>query len=409
MAKPKLRFPEFTNEWEEKQLKDFMVFKNGLNADKDKFGSGIKFISVMDILNNPFITYDIIRGKVDVDEKTLDNYSVTYGDVLFQRSSETREDAGKSNVYLDKKNTATFGGFVIRGKKTGDYSPEFMNSLLKSPKVRKEITSKAQGAQHINVGQETLENVSVVLPTIKEQERIAEFLSSIDDIIQVQGEEITALEEQKKGMMQKLFNREVRFKADDGSEYPEWESKQLKDNFEIVIDNRGKTPPLSDKGYPLIEIGAVGSFFVNYDAIIKYVDENTYHTWFRNHLKRGDILFSTVGTTAMCSYYDEKEVCCVAQNIVGLRFDNDCDSRFMFYLLSEDKNNRYIKSIQMNGVQPSIKVTQFIKLFFQIPCLREQQKIADCLSTYDEAIQIKKDKLEVWKKIKKGLLQQMFV
>ena len=73
MAKPKLRFPEFTDEWEEKQLKDFMVFKNGLNADKDKFGSGIKFISVMDILNNPFITYDIIRGKVDVDEKTLDN------------------------------------------------------------------------------------------------------------------------------------------------------------------------------------------------------------------------------------------------------------------------------------------------------------------------------------------------
>ena len=99
MAKPKLRFLEFTDEWEEKQLKDFMVFKNGLNADKDKFGSGIKFISVMDILNNPFITYDIIREKVDVDEKTLDNYSVTYGDVLFQRSSETREDAGKSNVY----------------------------------------------------------------------------------------------------------------------------------------------------------------------------------------------------------------------------------------------------------------------------------------------------------------------
>ena len=176
MAKPKLRFPEFTDEWEEKQLKDFMVFKNGLNADKDKFGSGIKFISVMDILNNPFITYDIIRGKVDVDEKTLDNYSVTYGDVLFQRSSETREDAGKSNVYLDKKNTATFGGFVIRGKKIGDYSPEFMNSLLKSPKVRKEITSKAQGAQHINVGQETLENVSIVLPTVKEQEKIADFL-----------------------------------------------------------------------------------------------------------------------------------------------------------------------------------------------------------------------------------------
>lgn len=228
MAKPKLRFPEFTDEWEEKQLKDFMFFKNGLNADKDKFGSGIKFISVMDILNNPFITYDVIRGKVNIDEKTLDNYSVSYGDVLFQRSSETREDAGKSNVYLDKEKIATFGGFVIRGKKIGDYSPEFMNSLLKSPKVRKEIISKAQGAQHINVGQETLENVSVVLPAVKEQQKIADFLSSVDDIIQVQEEEISTLEEQKKGTMQKLFNREVRFKADDGSEYPEWEEQKMR-------------------------------------------------------------------------------------------------------------------------------------------------------------------------------------
>ena len=255
MAKPKLRFPEFTDEWEEKQLKDFMVFKNGLNADKDKFGSGIKFISVMDILNNPFITYDIIRGKVDVDEKTLDNYSVTYGDVLFQRSSETREDAGKSNVYLDKKNTATFGGFVIRGKKIGDYSPEFMNSLLKSPKVRKEITSKAQGAQHINVGQETLENVSIVLPTVKEQEKIADFLSSVDDIIEEHKEKIAALEEQKKGIMQKLFNREVRFKVDDGSEYPEWEEKRLED---IAIIKMGQSPDSSSYndehiGLPLIQ------------------------------------------------------------------------------------------------------------------------------------------------------------
>lgn len=392
MVKPKLRFPEFTNEWEEKQLKDFMVFKNGLNADKDKFGSGIKFISVMDILNNPFITYDIIRGKVDVDEKTLDNYNVTYGDVLFQRSSETREDAGKSNVYLDKKNTATFGGFVIRGKKTGDYSPEFMNSLLKSPKVRKEITSKAQGAQHINVGQETLENVSIILPTIKEQERIAEFLSSIDDIIQVHGEEITALEEQKKGIMQKLFNREVRFKADDGSEYPEWEEKKLGELFDISaggdIDKEHSMEYQTERCcYPVFANALTDDGLYGYADYYKVTGDTITVTG------RGDVGHAVA---RHCAYVP------IVRLLVLTPMQKECVDFFA------NQINITKIFIESTGV-PQLTSPQLKKIVVKRPAFEEQQKIADCLLTYDETIQIKKDKLEVWKKIKKGLLQQMFV
>ncbi len=397
MAKPKLRFPEFTDEWEEKQLKDFMVFKNGLNADKDKFGSGIKFISVMDILNNPFITYDIIRGKVDVDEKTLDNYSVTYGDVLFQRSSETREDAGKSNVYLDKKNTATFGGFVIRGKKIGDYSPEFMNSLLKSPKVRKEITSKAQGAQHINVGQETLENVSIVLPTVKEQEKIADFLSSVDDIIEEHKEKIAALEEQKKGIMQKLFNREVRFKVDDGSEYPEWEEKRLED---IAIIKMGQSPDSSSYndehiGLPLIQGNADMSGRVS--APKRYTSKPT------KECNIDDIIMTVrapVGFVGRSVHH-----ACIGRGVCAISSKINTEFLFQFLVSVEDSWKR----IEQGSTFTAIGGDEVKKLMVLIPCGKEQQKIADCLSAYDEVIQIKKDKLEIWKEIKKGLLQQMFV
>ena len=221
MVQPKLRFPEFNDEWKLKKLKDYLIFQNGLNADKERFGSGTKFISVMDILNNPFITYDIIRGSIEVDSKTLNNYSVEYGDILFQRSSENREDAGKSNVYLDKDNTATFGGFVIRGKKNGEYDPTFLNALLKSDSVRKEITSKAQGAQHINVGQETLENVKFYVPSLPEQEKIGLLFAEIDSKITEIEKTIESLEEHKKGIMQKIFNQEIRFKDDNGEEFPE--------------------------------------------------------------------------------------------------------------------------------------------------------------------------------------------
>ena len=94
-----------------------MEFKNGINASKEQYGKGVKFINVLDILNNDFITHDKIIGSVDVENEIFEKYPVNYGDILFQRSSETREEVGSASVYLDKEHTATFGGFVIRGKK----------------------------------------------------------------------------------------------------------------------------------------------------------------------------------------------------------------------------------------------------------------------------------------------------
>ena len=139
MLVPKLRFREFKNEWKIINLKQILSFKNGINANKDSYGRGIKYISVGDILNNTFITYDKIKGLVDINEKMLNENGVEYGDIVFQRSSETFNDIGQSNVYLDKEKVATFGGFVIRGKKIGDYNPLFLNYLLKAPYNRRKI------------------------------------------------------------------------------------------------------------------------------------------------------------------------------------------------------------------------------------------------------------------------------
>ena len=113
---PPLRFPEFHGEWEEHGLSEYLDFKNGLNPDSKRFGKGIKFISVMDILNNPVITYDCIRASVQATDAEMSSFSVEYGDILFQRSSETLEDVGRANVYIDDK-VAVFGGFVIEERK----------------------------------------------------------------------------------------------------------------------------------------------------------------------------------------------------------------------------------------------------------------------------------------------------
>ena len=200
---PHLRFPEFSGEWYSYPLTDFMSFKNGMNPDAKRFGHGTKFISVMDILNNQFIRYDNIRASVEVIAGDIETYGVNYGDILFQRSSETLEDVGQANVYLDSK-PAVFGGFVIRGKSKGNYHPMFFRYLLASPTARKRIIVKGAGAQHFNIGQDGLSKVYLDIPSIQEQEKIAKLLECIDDRIATQNKIIERYESLIRGIAQKI-------------------------------------------------------------------------------------------------------------------------------------------------------------------------------------------------------------
>lgn len=209
---PTLRFREFTDGWMLMPLKKLLCFQNGINADSDKYGKGVKFISVSDILNNQYITYDCIKGMIDIDEKTMEKFLVEYGDMLFQRSSETFEDIGRANVYLDKEHPATFGGFVIRGKKISEYNPLFFRYLLCTPNARKQTVRMGAGAQHYNIGQDGLGKISLYFPAIQEQQKIAAFLSAIDDRIAVQNKIIEDLKVLKKELCCKLLSNITEYK-----------------------------------------------------------------------------------------------------------------------------------------------------------------------------------------------------
>ena len=203
---PHLRFPEFSGEWEEHTLSEYLEFKNGLNPDAKRIGSGLPFISVMDILSEGVINYDNIRGKVNATEKEIECFGVKDGDLLFQRSSETLEDVGRANVYMDNR-TAIYGGFVIRGRKIGNYDPLFFKYLLATPLARKRTCRMGAGAQHFNIGQEGLSKISLYFPSIEEQRKIAEFLSLIDERIATQNKIIEDLKKLKSAISKYLFAR----------------------------------------------------------------------------------------------------------------------------------------------------------------------------------------------------------
>ena len=199
-----MRFPEFSGEWEEHTLSEYLEFKNGLNPDAKRIGSGLPFISVMDILSEGVINYDNIRGKVNATEKEIECFGVKDGDLLFQRSSETLEDVGRANVYMDNR-TAIYGGFVIRGRKIGNYDPLFFKYLLATPLARKRTCRMGAGAQHFNIGQEGLSKISLYFPSIEEQRKIAGFLSLIDERIATQNKIIEDLKKLKSAIVEMLL------------------------------------------------------------------------------------------------------------------------------------------------------------------------------------------------------------
>lgn len=205
---PKLRFPGFDGEWKDVAMGELLSFKNGYNADKEQYGTGVKFINVLDIIQNDYITHDRIIGSVTIPEKDFEKNEVRYGDLLFQRSSETREEVGQANVYLDKDTPATFGGFVIRGRPLKEFDSVYFNALLKTAKVRKDMTSRSGGATRYNIGQDSLEEVTVNLsPSLPEQQKIAAFLTAVDGRIEQLSRKKALLEATKKGVMQQLFTQ----------------------------------------------------------------------------------------------------------------------------------------------------------------------------------------------------------
>ena len=408
MATPKLRFKEFGGCWENTSFQSLFTFKNGINASKEQYGSGTKFINVLDIINNPNgITYDSIIGSVQVFQKDIDKNLVNYGDVVFQRSSETREEVGQSNVYLSKE-PVVFGGFVIRGSARVPYDPLFMNGLLKTDKVRDQITQLSGGSTRFNIGQDSLNKVSVFLPSKEEQTKIASFLSNVDDKISQLTQKHQLLSQYKQGMMQKLFSQQIRFKADDGSEFGEWEETVL-EKIGAFLKGKGisKADIVEDGFTPCIRYGEL---YTHYGEVISKVISAT-NLEIENLIlsKANDVLIPASGETQI----DIATASCVLHDDVALSGDLNIfrtkeNGVFLSYLIRSHLKMQIAQLAQGNSVV-HLYSSQLKGVRLNLPCLEEQTKIANFLSAIDQKIEVVAQQIEQAKQWKKGLLQQMFV
>ena len=384
---PKLRFREFKDDWINLSLGELLTFKNGLNSDKDKYGSGVRFINVLDIIENNFITYDKIIGSVEVTKKEFDKNEVVYGDILFQRSSETREDVGQSNVYLDKNKSAVFGGFVIRGHSKKVYEPVFMNYLLKTWLVRKEITTKSGGSTRYNVGQDALSKVVIFSTSISEQKKIASFLSVVDEKLQKLTKKKELLSAYKKGVMQRIFSQELCFKDDNGNNYPDWEEKKLGELCDITTGKSNREDSSLDGVYTFFDrsedIRTSSIYLFDGEAVIVAGEGSSFPPkYFKGKFDLHQRTYAIMGF----------------KNLFG---------RYLFYYLHQYKN--YFVRYAVGSTVKSLRLPIFNKMNIRLPSLEEQKKIANFLSSLDSKIELVSTQIENTKAFKKGLLQQMFV
>ena len=375
---PHLRFPEFSGEWEIYPLTDFMSFKNGMNPDAKRFGRGTKFISVMDILNNQFICYDNIRASVEVVDGDIETYGVNYGDILFQRSSETLEDVGQANVYLDSK-PAVFGGFVIRGKSKSNYYPMFFRYLLASPTARKKIIVKGAGAQHFNIGQDGLSKVCLNIPSIQEQEKIAKLFECIDTRIATQNKIIEDLKKLKSAISERLFNA---IKGD---------VVVLEDIGDVVKGKQINGEFLSESGKYYVMNGGIepSGFYNDYN-----VEANTIS------ISEGGNSCGYVQFNA-CPFWSGGH-CYTIQNTT-----DNVKTEYLYQFLKSKESE--IMKLRIGSGLPNIQKKDLAKFKITIPNISEQKVISAFLSSFERKADVEMNFVNLLLEEKQYLLRQMFI
>ena len=413
---PKLRFQGFEGDIKEGFFGDYYSFysTNSLSRDKLNYESfGVRNIHYGDIHtkfrtqfyinkeNVPFINEDVDLSKVK------DESYCKVGDLIIADASEDYADIGKSIELLDINDEKVLAGlhtFLARPK-TDKTTTGFISYLLMSWKLRKQIMIIAQGTKVLSLSTGRVLNLKLNLPTLPEQQKIASFLSAVDEKIQQLTKKKELLQQYKKGVMQQLFSGKLRFKDSDGNDYPQWEEKRLGEVGKVIT---GSTPSTHEDSY----YGGTRLFVSPAD-----IDDSRFVSETKTTLtelgfskgrkvKKGSTLFVCIGST-IGKVATAGEDCISNQQINAIVANAEYDNDFIYCLLTLFGSR--IKLLAGVQAVPQINKTDFSNLRYKFPCLEEQQKIANYLSAIDSKIEAVNQQITQSQTFKKGLLLQMFV
>lgn len=415
---PKLRFPEFEDEWQNKRLADVITFKAGYAFKSNN-------------MNNNGGTYQIIKmSNVYQNKLQLDRNSSYISDISIK---EKEFLLSKGNLVLTLTGTVgktDYGYSVqinendkyllnqrlvalkcINGKSINDYNKQVLLNQRFLYKFFNE--SKGGTGNQTNVSIEDVKNIKLLFPSLPEQQKIADYLTTIDKKIELLEEKKTELSRYKKAMMQKLFAQEIRFKDENGNDYPEWEEKRLGEVFNSYNGLTGKTKENFGFGKPYIKYTQVfGSSKIDvggFDLVEITANDK------QNQAQYGDAFFTVSSETphevGMSSVLlDEVDEVYLNSFCFGIRpKSKNLNPHYYRYFFRSKNFRKEVVKLAQGSTRYNMSKVEFMKINIEIPSLPEQQKIADFLSSIDESITKVEEQIMETQNFKKAMLQQLFV
>lgn len=396
---PKLRFPEYSEEWEKKRLKDISKINPKL---MNEFPSEFDYIDLE----------SVYKGKINkVSRVTNENAPsraqrvAQRGDVFFQTVRPYQQN---NFVFLDDRySTVVSTGYAqIRSNMNSFY---IYNLLLTSTFLNK-VLINCTGSNYPAINSNDLGNISIRISTNEnEKQKIGEFFSKLDRQIELEEQKLSLLEEQKKGYMQKIFSQELRFKDENGNDYPNWIFEELNNIFtkyqntiylhdneeykRISISNKGK---ITHRDITFGKrIGRKRQYLIDLKK-----HPNTL-TFIRQGVFLGGIGFIP---SSLDGYI-------VTENMPLLSMSEEYSKKFMTYLFSSESYYKSVifKNLPTGSAQKALHEKDWLKSFVNIPVYSEQEKIGNFFEKQDNLIKKQSDKVELLKERKKGFLQKMFV
>jgi len=397
---PKLRFSEFDGDWKNYSFNDIFSFTTGKNIKQKEASPSFNIPCVR--YGELYYMYKEVITKV-INYTNLDESELKFSEgdeILLPSAGEDPMDIGSASALTLKDVAIGRTINILKPKNKNVYSSIFASYYI-NEKLKIKISSLAKGVSISNVYNTDLQTLFIKLPSLPEQQKIADYLSTIDEKLTLLEEKKTELSRYKKVMMQKLFSQEIRFKDKNGSDFADWKNSFGGDIF-ISHTNKNHNSDLDVLAITQ-EHGAIPRNLIDYKVQVSNEGVNNYKV-----VEKDDFIISLRSFQGGIEHSNYIGICSPAYIILR----NIKPIEPLFYK-AFFKSRNYINYLNrtLEGIRDGkmISYSNFAKSKLPYPSLPEQQKIADFLSTVDESIDKVSEQIKETQSFKKAMLQQMFV
>jgi type I restriction enzyme S subunit len=393
---PALRFKEFDRDWNSKPLKEITSYVDYRGRGPEKSEQGVFLVTAKNIKKG-FIDYECSKEYVPTENRAIvmSKGLPQVGDILFTT------EAPLGNVAQVDNSDIALAQRVIKFRGNKELLNDYLLHFMIGPVYQKLINRKANGTTVLGISGKELHKTKIQFPSLPEQQKIASFLSAVDEKIQQLTKKKALLSDYKKGVMQQLFSGQLRFKDENGKDYPDWEEKRL---LEFCTFFSGGTPSSTNKKFYSGTIPFIGSGNIYDSEVFNFISEEALNSSSAKIVEEGDLLYALYGANSGEVAISQLEGA-INQAILCIRTKESIE--YLYYVLLGNKDNIIAKYLQ--GGQGNLSAQIIKKLKYKFPSIEEQQKIAAYLSGIDTKIESVNNQITQTQTFKKGLLQQMFV